>query len=177
MSCSHFNPYRCLLTLESGRVTRYHSAVTVQPQTLAAHQWGCAMLAVYITGGDISARLLTECLVHDTPELFTGDVPYTAKQEHPSLKLKLDELETHYRTTQLLVGQQELTSKEWEVLKMADTLEGLLWCSHAERGHVVFSRWKNAYHHGAAKWRTLLPSEWMNRADILVATLPTNHHG
>lgn len=141
-------------TLQSGKVLRYHAAPSVTPQSLAHHQWGVAALVMELTNFNCSAMLLAEALLHDTGELTTGDIPYTLKRDNPSLKALVKDLEFAARRDFTLCAPLRLTEQEHAVLKMADTLEGLLWCCENEKPpQVVRSRWITAYHAGIVKFK------------------------
>lgn len=71
----------------AGHVTRWHSVRTAREQTLAEHQYQVAMIARELCARMIpqasdSERLtlLEYCLVHDVPELLTGDIPSPMKR-------------------------------------------------------------------------------------------------
>lgn len=53
--------------------------------------------SLIVKQANLSPTLGMECLeyamVHDIPEVFTGDVPYTAKAQFPELKVALDKVE------------------------------------------------------------------------------------
>lgn len=72
--------WRIANTLESGGVVRYHTTPACGLQSDAAHQWGVAVLAAVLKP-DIHAAELLAVLSHDTPELFTGDIPAPFKEE------------------------------------------------------------------------------------------------
>lgn len=164
-------------TLESGGVLRYHAVPSVKPQTVAQHCWGVAMLAHYISD-DTSEELIMECLLHDSAELFTGDIPFTVKRDNPSIKSAFRELESFHREHDILPGGLTgyhalcTTQSEMEhlhaLLKVCDTLEGFIWCANNEnRIGKVGSRWKEAYQHAQVKFKDILtPEEWQ-RADAV----------
>lgn len=158
---------RIINTLEAGRVTRYHAAPTVAPQTNGLHQWGVLMIAIYITEGKLSPALLLECAGHDLGEYFSGDMPFTAKRDNPELKRVMDSVEDTARKTELLISAKELTPREHAILKLADTLDGLIWCWKTETRGPVRERWIASFAKGLQKFSTVLSFKEMKRATNL----------
>lgn len=161
---------RALTTLESGLVSRYHAAPSVPPQSVAAHSWGVAMLLVHIVGDPklLSKELLLEALAHDTGEIFTGDIPFSFKRARPELREILHEEETKAREIYTLVTAQTLTEREQALLKIADTLEGLIWTRTQERGNFICNRWHGALSAAREKFERLVNEEEWERIDQLV---------
>lgn len=158
---------RLINTLESGRVTRYHAAPTVAPQTNGLHQWGVLMIVFYLTDGDVSKALLTECVAHDSGEYFGGDVPFTAKRDNAELKSLHDLIEDTARSCDLLLASQDLLPQDAALLKTADTLEGLIWCYKTEFRGPVFDRWVMSFRVAARKFQPHLTHEQFQRAVAL----------
>lgn len=132
---------RTLWTIESGRVARYHAAPTVAPQTVGLHSWGVAMIVLYLTQGQASSALLVCALMHDVAELHTGDIPFGVKRRSPEIKALLGRMEEEAHST-LALPIPELDAKDQALLKIADTLEGLLWCKKTENFPLVLPRWQ-----------------------------------
>lgn len=162
---------RVLNTLESGEVLRYHAAPGVTKQTDAHHAWGVAVLAMYLVP-TLSVDLLKECLLHDSGELVTGDVPFTAKMAGSVLKNLQHEQEENARTDHMITPPI-LSERERAILKICDTLEGLIWCAKEEaavmfdgmhRGQV-YRRWIGAYNHCYDKFFDFLSTEEWRRAN------------
>ena len=160
---------RFLLTLESGRVTRYHACPTVAPQTDAAHAWGVALLCIYLTGGNASAELVADALLHDSAEIVTGDIPYTTKRDSPELKALLAIVEDRAQRDRLMPRYQ-LTEEERGILKIADTLEGWLWCRKTEHPLYIGRRWHTALMASFDKFRGCVSDEIINRAKLLAVS-------
>ena len=156
-------------TLTAGEVIRYHAAPTVDSQNVAAHSWGVAVIVLYLTSSYCSGSLLAEALLHDAAELYTGDIPFTTKRDSPRMKAASVALEGKARSDFLLVPHvTTLNAQEQAILKVADTLEGLLWCTaHEAVGGPVQIRWYEAYNRARAKFN-LPPAMWV-RANELVA--------
>lgn len=130
--------------LESGEVQRFHAVPSVPMQSVAQHAWGVTVMATFIKV-DPSPNLAMACLVHDAPELYTGDIPFTAKREIPEMADLLAIAENHYEK-EFLFSMPRITEAERLVLKMADMIEGLRWAVLNERVpdsgfQVVADRW------------------------------------
>lgn len=152
---------RELNTLESGRVTRYHAAPTVSPQALGHHSWGVAVLCMALT--EPSLDLLRAALLHDAGEIVTGDIPFTIKRSSSAMKHLTDELEA-LAHQDVVMEMPTLSPEEAAVLKLADTLEGLLWCRKTEREGPVGARWEQALAFLLKKYQDLLHPDVLARA-------------
>lgn len=130
--------------LTSGEVTRFHAVPSVFiKQTVAQHAWGVATLFTFIKT-DPRPDAIMHALTHDMHELFTGDVPFTAKREVEDLALLLETAEVTYGDKHLF-NMPRITEAEKLVLKFADMLEGLRWTAFNERApHIVHGRWHEA---------------------------------
>lgn len=138
---------RLLNLLDTGEVTRFHAVPTVTAQTVGHHTFG--VLAILMAIGcfsDPKCRwLLAAALLHDAPELYTGDIPFTTKRANKDLKLILDRLEAQAGIDYLFTSPR-LTPRHQSLLKLADMLEGLRWClAGHERGRIIVAkRWAKA---------------------------------
>lgn len=157
---------RVLLTLEAGRVARYHAVPTVAPQSVGLHSYGVAVLCIYLCGGYPSAELLTAALLHDAPEIITGDVPYTTKRSSPMIKQELEHLEEWVYDHDVLPFPK-LTPAEAATLKLADTLDGLIWCRKTETRGPVLGRWTEALDIALKKFVTVVEPDVLMRAQEL----------
>ena len=120
---------------------------TVDP--VAAHSGRMGILALVCFGNDASRALLAACLCHDLGEVWTGDAPYTAKQD-PDLKAALDRMEAMYLADMgLLFGLQMVDARR---LKYLDRLDAYLWAEH-HAPHVLDSD-------GWPEQRAWLDKEW-----------------
>lgn len=138
--------YSILEMLESGNVTRFHSATTVNNQQLGQHVFGAALLAWYLDNGCAALpdpALMAKALTHDVAELHTGDVPYTVKAQHPGVKQYFDTLE---RKIEESMGVHiDLTTQQELILKLADMVEGVAWTQRNEAPpRIVQKRWLKA---------------------------------
>jgi 5'-deoxynucleotidase YfbR-like HD superfamily hydrolase len=155
-------------TLEAGRVLRYHAVPSVRPQSVSCHSWGVLILVLAICP-DASRELVLEAALHDTGELYTGDVPFTVKRDCPDIKARFDELEDVARTNWLMADPQTLNAHDAAVLKLADTLEGFIWCRKTELVGPVRDRWVLAFRVGLEKFISRISDAEMSRALALYA--------
>ena len=64
-----------LLKLKDVRRQGWVNAGIMQPESVAAHSWGMAILALKLCPPSLNLeRVLTLCLVHDLPEVMVGDL-------------------------------------------------------------------------------------------------------
>jgi len=66
-------------------VKRWHTVPTVRSQSLAEHQWTVCMIAVKLAlwmglDDDVVAEIQSYALIHDSDEIWTGDMPSPAKE-------------------------------------------------------------------------------------------------
>jgi 5'-deoxynucleotidase len=105
----------------AGYVRRYHTVQTIGHQTVAEHSFNVAMILLDLTNGKAHADLLKAALYHDLPEVFTGDIPATAKWASPtlvnSLKLLEDVFDEHHDL------RVNLSEDDKRLLKFADMVE------------------------------------------------------
>lgn len=107
-------------------VKRYHGETTIKEQTVGAHSFGVMWLCYVLTQGKPSANLLLAASSHDLAEWKIGDVPAPTKRGVPGLREQLNQLEEEEL---FKVGLAfHLTSGEQRILKMADAMEGLVFC-------------------------------------------------
>jgi len=112
--------------MAGGAVQRFHTMRTIHPQNVAEHSFGVAWLVYLLTGGKPSAALLLAALGHDLAEHVTGDLPAPAKRAlglGPQFAAAEDAAAS---AAGLLLPP--LTDDEAKVLKLADTLELVLYC-------------------------------------------------
>lgn len=117
----------CLLN-RAGMVKRYHTLPLIKEETTACHSWGVAMLCDILSMGAPSAQLLKAALYHDSAEMVTGDIPFTAKSSHHELARAAQEMENSFNYINELTTCNDLTEDEKVVLKWADMLQLLIKC-------------------------------------------------
>ena len=123
---------------QSGAVTRFHTMRTLHKQTVAEHSWGVAAVLLWLHAPALPrAELLRAAMLHDMPEMDTGDIPAPAKWEHAELNAALDLAERAFHEshgTAAVLGA--LTEEEQELLKFADMAELVLYAlSEATMGN------------------------------------------
>lgn len=112
------------LLRDAGAVKRSHTLRTLFERNVAEHSWGVAMLVrqVYAWAGVAPpSRVLLAALCHDLSEYVTGDLPATAKREHPALKLAANAVTTPWE--EKLGLRYELTQDEQKLLLWCDRME------------------------------------------------------
>lgn len=133
--------------LESGEVLRFHASVGIEKQKCSEHQWGVALILQHIYP-ECSKELLLAALLHDAAEVFTGDVPASAKWRYPELNTVLKEIELEFEKFNGI--EFNLEKEDHFAMKLADTLEGMSQCLHQMRmgnryALRLFSRWEKHY--------------------------------
>lgn len=126
-----------------GAVERYHTMQIIVPNSVARHSFGVAWLCYILTEGAASTRLIMAALAHDLPEQITGDIPAPTKRAmriYDSMK----EYEESILTAQGVNFQ--LSVDERRVLKLADCLDGMMFCIQELRmgnknARVVYGRY------------------------------------
>jgi 5'-deoxynucleotidase YfbR-like HD superfamily hydrolase len=62
----------------AGEVRRYHTWPVLREQSVASHSWQCLRIHLEIWGPP-EPEVFTWILLHDSPEIVTGDPPFGAK--------------------------------------------------------------------------------------------------
>ena len=114
------------LIIKGGAVKRYHNEM-VTPQTVGHHSYGVAWLCWILSGQNPSSALLMAAISHDTAEGVVGDVPAPTKRAIPGLKAMLDEYEERAMKN-AGISLMPLTGTEVRILKLADVMEGMMFC-------------------------------------------------
>lgn len=97
----------------------------IKEETIAHHSANVAMIAT-VLAGEIRPAMLMYALTHDVGEVYTGDVPYPFKKQHPALKAYLDNAEELYKINNGLNFPCDL--EDYEIVKAADMLDLVLKC-------------------------------------------------
>tara|TARA_R110000822_G_scaffold84867_2_gene199009 strand:+ start:3526 stop:4041 length:516 start_codon:yes stop_codon:yes gene_type:complete len=129
--------------LNSGDVVRFHSCTGVDKQKNSEHQWGCALIVQFIYP-ECSKDLLLAALTHDAAECHTGDIPFSIKKDNTELSGLLRGIEIEWEKQHGI--HFVLNVDEHVVLKIADTLEGMIFCiSQVRNGNlnaeIPFYKW------------------------------------
>lgn len=111
-----------------GNVKRYHTKHVIHENTVAHHSFGVAYLAYLLSDMEPSVNLLMACLSHDLSEQITGDVSSPTKRRFPELAAMIQTMETEELENHELNFEAFLTDEEKKILKLADCLDGMLYC-------------------------------------------------
>lgn len=121
---------RAEMLLVAGRTRRYHQFSTIKDNTVAEHSWSVAGLVYVLTDGECTQHAMMAAIVHDMAEVFIGDVPAPVKRAL-GLREALQKLEDRALATAGL--HLELSIAESAVLKLADCLDGMMFCVREAR--------------------------------------------
>lgn len=111
-----------------GMSKRFHTVDTIKHQDIANHSFGVAWFCELLTQGRARKVLIMSALTHDLAEHMVGDIPSPAKRA-----LGIGEMFNAFETEKLKVAglahyQEELTEGEELTLKVADMLDGCMYC-------------------------------------------------
>jgi 5'-deoxynucleotidase YfbR-like HD superfamily hydrolase len=144
---------RIQFAYEGGLVERFHTRRGIKPSTDAAHSHGVAMLVWFLMEEEEETEssyseltfMLMHALTHDLAEQSVSDVSAPLKWAIPEFGEQLDKLEKG------VLDRFELSfvptrKKAQDVVKLADALEGLLYCANERalgnrKVEVVADRW------------------------------------
>lgn len=116
-----------------GSVRRFHTVPTLHENSVAEHSFGVAWLLYLLTGGSPSAELLLAGLSHDLAEQVTGDIPGPAKRLF-GLRGTFSDIEKNILDGQdLWTNAAGLSEADSRILKMADCMDGMLYCWEERR--------------------------------------------
>jgi 5'-deoxynucleotidase YfbR-like HD superfamily hydrolase len=130
---------------EGGLVKRFHTMDTLKENSVAQHSFGVAWLCYLAREGKPSLELIMAALAHDLAEQAVGDIPSPAKRDL-HVGSRLEELEARIRDNNGLPDL--LSDEEQRTLKLADCLDGMMFCLHElRRGNknvcIVFDRYRS----------------------------------
>lgn len=109
---------------DAGRVKRLHTVDTVSEHNLERHVYGSMIIAEELCRlNDIyPGEVLRILLIHDAPEVETGDIPAPVKRECEGLQRDLWTLESDfYNTHDIVVPTGTMLARD--IVKAADTLD------------------------------------------------------
>ena len=123
----------------AGDVKRLHTVNTLQTQTVGQHVYGSQIIAVELLNRAIeegievrAVAVLIALLLHDAPEVVTGDIPAPTKRAMPGLNAELDKMEFDFYE-KLNIEVPELTKAEADIVKSADVLDLMMTCVRERR--------------------------------------------
>ena len=114
-----------------GLTKRYHTQHVNKENTVAAHSFGVAWMVYFLTSVDgqvCSHNLIMAALAHDLAEQVTGDISSPTKRKFPDLAKMVQEMEIELLSEHNLNFEAHLTPDEKRILKLADCLDGALYC-------------------------------------------------
>lgn len=123
---------------DAGDVKRMHAVATLRSHTIAEHVYGSMLIAVElyhlnlrtaaVQGLSLSWRnIVGALLVHDAPEVDTGDIPAPVKRVNPVINVTIEKLEMEfYRDFE--IENPELNRIELDIVKAADYLDLAMLC-------------------------------------------------
>lgn len=125
-----------LLTLmQSNRVKRFHTVDLLVPETTGHHVANvCTILCWMCYPRYPSINVFRAAVLHDAPELLTGDVPAPAKWANHKLEdqLRVSE-ERFWDDIEWMPYDYELSDKEKAVVKFADMADLCLKCIYEKQ--------------------------------------------
>lgn len=95
-----------------------HSFEVTYYATLIANK----LRSLEVIGNTTAIDIIEYSLVHDIPEIFTGDVPYTAKARFPELKETLNKVEEEIWREVLPTFKTPPTNEAKFICKIADAI-------------------------------------------------------
>jgi 5'-deoxynucleotidase YfbR-like HD superfamily hydrolase len=121
---------------KGGMTKRYHTKNTIHANTVGHHSFGVAWICTFLSESTPSANLLLAALSHDLAEQVTGDISSPTKRKFPAMAEMIQTMETETLGVYHMDYESELTVDEARILKMADCLDGALFCiSEMELGN------------------------------------------
>lgn len=139
---------RILFITRGGKTKRFHTADTLTSQTVAEHSFGVAWLC-HLLYPTARKELLLAALSHDLAEHRVGDVSSVVKKANPSLRDTLQSMEERLLHEHGFNFEDGLTEYEAKVLKMADLIDGMLFClrERAMGSRMVLEIYENFYNY------------------------------
>lgn len=113
--------------LASGNVLRCHTMPCLHRQTTGQHAWRTMIILHWLFHPAYPPpHLSCAMLLHDVPEIHTGDTPGDVKADHAGLSSALDELERTF-LDEMGIPDIALDPLEEKVLKVCDRADLLLY--------------------------------------------------
>lgn len=122
--------------LEGGATRRFHTVPTITVNSVGEHSFGVAMFCYVLAQGsdmEVSTDLLMAALTHDMAEHLVGDVPAPTKRMNPDLGKLFNEMEDGLLNEMGLGFAHHLGETESIILKLADCMDGMLFCIRERR--------------------------------------------
>jgi 5'-deoxynucleotidase YfbR-like HD superfamily hydrolase len=116
--------------VRTGGVQRYHTnaGIMLKTQDLGQHCYGVFWLCYYLSRCRPSANLMLAAMSHDAGEMKTGDMPSPTKRAL-GVTDEMDMMESEFLRTKCSYTGAPLEPDEIDVLGLADSLDGVLFCA------------------------------------------------
>lgn len=126
--------------LSGSVVRRFHTVDTIKEDLVGRHSHGVAMLC-FAMSEKPSLDLIMAALSHDLGEQVIGDIPSPTKRALGSGMERIDAMEENALLDQGLDFHKRLTEEEKAILRVADCLDGMLFCiREAQLGNASISQ-------------------------------------
>jgi len=113
--------------LASGNVLRCHTMPCLHRQTTGQHTWRTLVILHWLFHPDYPPpHVSCAMLLHDVPEIHTGDTPGDVKADHAGLSNALDELERTF-LDEMGIRDIELEPMEQLLIKICDRADLLMY--------------------------------------------------
>jgi 5'-deoxynucleotidase YfbR-like HD superfamily hydrolase len=121
-----------------GIVKRFHIFDVLKENTVAHHTFNVIALLILCVDDELSQNLILAAMQHDLAEQETGDMPAPFKRRVEGLRQHIqDAEEAILKENGLTNYEKRLSKKELAWLKLADSLEGALYCGDEyQRGNL-----------------------------------------
>lgn len=125
-------------------VRRWGLVKTARPQSLAEHSYQVAMIAarlcqLYKVGEEVTCKAVWYALVHDLPEVLTGDIATPFKDLlGPGVREQIQQFEDRVRVMGAPVHEEDAHARM--IVKLADILEAIAFLHQnapTDHGRVV----------------------------------------
>lgn len=125
---------------DAGGVKRMHAVPTLRLHTIAEHVYGSTLIAVELFNLNVKVaaaeglslsweNIVSALLVHDAPEVDTGDIPAPVKRASKEISDAIEELETRfYEDFGIWNPGPSLNRLEKDIVKAADCLDLAMLC-------------------------------------------------
>lgn len=168
-------------TWRAGKVVRMHTMPQVHRESTGEHTWGVLLMAVRFYP-KVRAEFLKAIVLHDAPEIATGDIPANVKRESTDLTTALDKKEAEWLETNFL-DMPELSADEKNLLLVFDKLDFCVSCIHEMRiGNLNSARYyKRSFGYAQEAFYAITPgtpeADAANNALNEIAALQLNYCG
>lgn len=156
---------------------RYNNVPHIIDESVAAHSYQVSVLCLSLYDEyknkikDLNLeKMLLMAIMHDIPEVFTGDIPYIVKTEKEELKLILDKIEVEKmeeimpeKYFKLFVEYQKKDCPEAILVKLADTISSKIYADEEiKAGNTNLVRVLMNTAHDITKYKLIL-KQWIKK--------------